>query len=180
MENETNKSEALQSPAAQQQHEQIAVLTADAERADGRATQAREMFQTICAQAAQALGLTPAMPQGQILQQALAASFQWGFQAADATDHAVQRREEVQLLAKIARASEDELLESRARRTKEVDLMERLVSAQEKMTTLTETQIKMSEHTLSAIKNTNEALSSLERVARSDGETKKDAASPGA
>lgn len=133
-------SEAMQTASAQQQQEQIVALSADADAAEARSLQARENFQTVQGQAAQALNMNPATPQGQILQQALMAAFQWGGEAANASDHAVQRRKEVALIQQLVTAQETELKESRERRaneaaesTKRTSILERLAVATEKL-----------------------------------------------
>jgi hypothetical protein len=131
-------SEAMQ-PASQHQ-EQIAALNADVEAAEARTLQARQNFQTICAQAATALNLLPTTQQGQTLQQALMAAFQWGGEAANASDHALQRRKEVALVEQINAAQEAELKESREHRANEVaeskkrtEILARLAVSTEKL-----------------------------------------------
>ncbi len=115
-ESNANNSEAMTQASTQQQQEQMVAMSADADAAEARSVQARTNFNTVCQQAAAALNLNPQTPQGALLQQALQAAFQWGAEAANASDHAVQRRKEVELVGQLVAAQEAELKESRERR----------------------------------------------------------------
>lgn len=133
-------SESMQAASAQQTQEQVVALTTDADAAEARSAQALENFKTVCAQAAQHLNLNPQTPQGAILQQALSAAFQWGGEAANASDHAVQRRKEVDLLRQIATAQEAELKESRERRAQARDESSKRTAILDRLATSTEKQ----------------------------------------
>jgi hypothetical protein len=113
-----NNETAIQ--AASSQQEQIVALNSEVEAAAARAAQARQNFQTICTQAAGALNLAPQTPQGQILQQALMAAFQWGGEGANASDHALQRRKEVRLLEQFVSSQEAEIKKQQEHRDSEV------------------------------------------------------------
>jgi len=133
--------EAATLTVAQQQHqEQVAALVADADQAQARSTQAREALQSVFTQASTALNIAQGTQGAQILQQALMAAFQWGGEAANASDHAAQRRKEVGVLSQIAKTNEDELKESRAHRLKEAEestfrtkMLERIALSNEKL-----------------------------------------------
>ena len=152
--NKTTTDTTPENALAQQQQEQIAAAVADAEVAENRADIAQKKFGEVCTQAAAALGTNPQSVHGQVLMGALTAAFQWGAEFANASDHAQARREEVQLLARIAKAQEAELGEGRRRRSREAeesairtDLLTKQISLTEKQVALMEKHIAILEAT---------------------------------
>jgi hypothetical protein len=136
---QTNEA-ASQHPLVAQQQEQITALATDGEQAAAREQKARESFQTVCGQAAQALSMPPTSPQGQILAQALVAAYQWGLEAADAGANVAQRREEVAAMQQFVKSQIDALKDQAQRREKDAEasmqrlaLLERIAKSQEGM-----------------------------------------------